>query len=249
MNLPTYKCSIAQGVYVAFVKSIFNHPRTDNPEKDPGLYDWRRPAYKKDDVSQLNRLLKGLSKTKRNNYILPFRFKAYFNGSPNSRKQRVTFKLSYSHSLKAHKKYIETYMPQKNKDEVSEKPALFGSDIDEYNAHMVGTHFKCIISPESQNVDLQLLSRKFIERLERFTGYELYWEGCIHSNTDHRHAHIAINGVDRNGKKVFIPFYDSPKIASRHTCNFILFSSILQRNIIIKIYNTFLLIYYIVHTR
>jgi len=190
---------------VAIDKSIFNHPRKDNPSKDPGLYDWRRPAYKKDDVSQLNKLLKGFPKAKRNSFILPFRFKAFFNGSSNSRKQRVTFKLSYSHSLRAHKKYIETYMPQKNKDEVNEKPALFGSDIDEYSAHMVGTHFKCIISPESQNVDLQLLSRKFIERLERFTGYELYWEGCIHSNTDHRHAHIAINGVDRNGKKVFIP--------------------------------------------
>lgn len=187
------------------IKSIFNHSRNESPEKDSGLYDWRRPAYKKDDVSQFNRLLKGLAKTKKHNFSLPFRYRIKINGSLNSRKQRVTFKLSYSHSFNAHKKYIETYMPQKNKNEVIDKPALFGTDLAEYKAHMDNTHFKCIISPENQNVDLKLLSQKFIERLERFTGYELYWEGCIHTNTEHRHAHIAINGVDKNGKKVFIP--------------------------------------------
>ena len=40
------------------VKSLFNHPKKENPDKDPGLYEWKRPSFHKDDVSQLNRLLK-----------------------------------------------------------------------------------------------------------------------------------------------------------------------------------------------
>ena len=50
---------------MANIKSIFNHPKKENPEKDTGLYDWRRPAYKKDDVGNLNRILKNLTKTKK----------------------------------------------------------------------------------------------------------------------------------------------------------------------------------------
>ena len=49
---------------MADIKSIFNRKVADKPEKDEGLYDWRRPAYKKDDVGNLNLLLKNLSKTR-----------------------------------------------------------------------------------------------------------------------------------------------------------------------------------------
>ena len=49
---------------MANIKLIFNHPKKENLEKDTGLYDWRRPAYRKDDVGNLNRILKNLSKTK-----------------------------------------------------------------------------------------------------------------------------------------------------------------------------------------
>ena len=93
-------------------------------------------------------------------------------------------------------------MPQSEKTEVAEKPELFGTDLSEYEANISKEHFKCIISPESQNVDLRLLTAKLIERLENMTGYKLYWQACIHTNTPHRHAHLAINGTDRNGRKV-----------------------------------------------
>ena len=41
--------------------------------------------------------------------------------------------------------------------------------------------------------------------METLTGYELYWMGCIHRDTDHKHVHVAINGIDRNGKDVRFP--------------------------------------------
>lgn len=195
---------------MANIKSIFNHPKKENPEKDTGLYDWRKPAYKKDDVGNLNRILKHFSKTKsarwhksQNGTFGSGSYNVRSEGSENSRKQRVTFKMSIGHSKESHLKYLKTYMPQTEKSEVEEKPELFGTDLSEYEANMDKDHFKCIISPESQNVDLKLLTGKFIERLENLTGYKLYWESCIHNNTSHRHAHLAINGTDKNGRRVF----------------------------------------------
>lgn len=195
---------------MANIKSIFNHPKKENPEKDTGLYDWRRPAYKKDDIGNLNRILKNLSKTKsarwhklQNGTFGSGSYNVRSEGSENSRKQRVTFKMSIGHSKESHLKYLKTYMPQTEKSEVEEKPVLFGTDLAEYEANMDKDHFKCIISPESQNVDLKLLTEKFIERLENLTGYKLNWESCIHNNTAHRHAHLAINGTDKNVRKVF----------------------------------------------
>lgn len=195
---------------MANIKSIFNHPKKENPEKDTGLYDWRRPAYKKDDVGNLNRILKNLTKTKsarwrksQNGVYGNSGFHVKSEGTENSCKQRVTFKMSIGHSKESHLKYLKTYMPQTEKSEVEEKPKLFGTDLAEYEANMDKDHFKCIISPESQNVDLKLLTEKFIVRLENLTGYKLNWESCIHNNTAHRHAHLAINGTDKNGRKVF----------------------------------------------
>mgnify|MGYP004652332197 FL=1 len=195
---------------MANIKSIFNHPKKENPEKDTGLYDWRRPAYKKDDVGNLNRILKNLTKTKsarwrksQNGVYGNSGFHVKSEGTENSCKQRVTFKMSIGHSKESHLKYLKTYMPQTEKSEVEEKPELFGTDLAEYEANMDKDHFKCIISPESQNVDLKLLTEKFIVRLENLTGYKLNWESCIHNNTAHRHAHLAINGTNKNGRKVF----------------------------------------------
>ena len=196
---------------MANIKLIFNHPKKENLEKDTGLYDWRRPAYRKDDVGNLNRILKNLSKTKsarwhksqNGTFGSGSSYNVRSEGSQNSRKQRVTFKMSIGHSKESHLKYLKTYMPQTEKSEVEEKPELFGTDLSEYEANMAKDHIKCIISPESQNVDLKFLTGKFIERLENLTGYKLNWESCIHNNTAHRHAHLAINGTDKNGRKMF----------------------------------------------
>lgn len=189
---------------MADIKSIFNHPRQENSDKARGLYDWRKPAYRKDDVGNLNRLLKNLAGSRRTDGKFSAGKSSHVKsqGTEDSRRQRVIFKLSVGHSVAAHEKYIQTYMPQSEKTEVAEKPALFGTESSEYAASLDGDHFKCIISPENQDVDLELLARKFIERTERLTGYRLYWKGCIHTNTAHRHAHISINGTDKNGHKV-----------------------------------------------
>ena len=185
------------------LKSIFNHPPKSTPEKDPHLYDWKRPFHSKNDAAYLNKLLKAHSRKKS-----PERFpsgRARLNGNANNRKQRVMFKMSYGNSMDKHKKYIKLYMPQIGKDGVEIPREIFGIDLSEYQKHMTPFHLKLIISPESQKIDLKLLSEAFIRHLEKSTGYEFYWLGTIHTDTEHHHVHLAINGKDKNGKKVRFP--------------------------------------------
>ena len=185
------------------LKSIFNHPPKSNPENVPHLYDWKRPFHGKNDATYLNKLLK--AKRRKSS---PERFssgKVRSNGSENSRKQRVLLKLSYGESSAKHLKYIRLYMPQINKEGVEEKKEIFGSSMEDYMNNIVPRHFKLIISPESQKIDLKLLSEAFIRHLKKSTGYEFYWLGTIHTDTEHHHVHLSINGKDKNGKKVRFP--------------------------------------------
>ena len=185
------------------LKSIFNHPPKSNPENDPHLYDWKRPFHGKNDATYLNKLLKAKRRKSSPERISSGKVRS--NGSENSRKQRVLLKLSYGESSAKHLKYIRLYMPQINKEDVEEKKEIFGSPMEDYMNNIVPRHFKLIISPESQKIDLKLLSEAFIRHLERSTGYDFYWLGTIHTDTEHHHVHLAINGKDKNGKKVRFP--------------------------------------------
>lgn len=194
------------------IKDIFESRQTRDGWEDD-LYKVRKVPYKKDDLRILENLLETSARpkpTRVGSRIGNLYSKGGFGGSgfENGKDQRVMFKLSYNDSagaMKVHQKYLRTYMPQENKDYVTEKPQLFGTDEREYEENMTGLHFKCIISPENQNVDLELLSREFIKRMEVLTGYKFYWRGAIHNDTEHHHAHLCINGKDKNGKDVFFP--------------------------------------------
>ena len=185
------------------LKSIFNHPSKAKPENEPHLYDWKRPFHGKDDGEALNRLLNQKKKRRYLEYHL--NSKARANGSAFNKKQRVSFKMSYANTIEAHRRYIKLYMPQIGKDGVEIPREIFGTDLEEYQKHMTPFHLKMIISPESQKIDLKLLSEAFIRHLEKSTGYEFYWLGTIHTDTEHHHVHLAINGKDKNGKKVRFP--------------------------------------------
>ena len=186
-------------------KDIFNRKKQKNEYSKDDKLKFKKPIYVKDDLETLNRLLKNYTKLKKNYNKVSFvgggkRGSAYKFKEQN---QRVTFKMSYSKSLAAHEKYIKYYMPQENKDYVEEKPILFGISDDEYEKHKVPLNFKCIISPESQDINLETLVKSYIKRVEEHTGYKLCWKGCVHNDTNHRHAHVVINGEDFNGDEVF----------------------------------------------
>ena len=74
---------------------------------------------------------------------------------------------------------------------------------EEYEKYKVPLNFKCIISPESNDIKLETLVESFIKRVENQTGYKLCWRAAVHNDTDHRHAHVVINGKDKDGEDVF----------------------------------------------
>lgn len=194
------------------IKSIFNYEKKDIIERDPGLYRWEKKPYVKDDVKVLNNLLHKLLKKNRSDTCRFKDEKHFFESSlvkSNYKKkennQRVMFKMSYSNSMRQHNKYIKYYMPQMQKDNVIDKPELFGITDEEYEKNKVAGHFKFIVSPENQNVNLKVLINDFIKRIEKLSGYELYWQACIHTDTEHPHGHIVINRKDKNGRKIFFP--------------------------------------------
>ena len=196
------------------IKNIFNYTRTENPSAAPHLMEWDRVRHSKDDVRELRRLLKKCASRRSATWHLSdtWHLKKDSNGYSTSSgrgiksfNQRVMFKMTYSNSMAAHNKFRKNYMIQKEKDEVINKPERFGITDEEYESHQIAGHFKCIISPENPNVDLQILAKDFINRLENLTGYKLYWQGVIHTNTNHPHCHMVINRKDADGHTVTFP--------------------------------------------
>lgn len=176
----------------------------------------RRPRYD-DDADQLKKFIKKLnfslnektSHHKNHTELNHTEQKVYReqNGST-GRKQRCTVKCNYGKSKASHLKFLRCYMPQKNKEEVENKPTLFGNISEaEYKEKAVDKHFKFIISPEKvmDSKQLETFIRYYMDKMERRTGKKYDWQAVVHTNTPHPHAHIVINGVDKDGNDVIIP--------------------------------------------
>jgi hypothetical protein len=114
-------------------------------------------------------------------------------------------KMQYSDSLKAHRLQLEKYLVREGTERDGSRAKLYGTDIEEYRENMAERNFRIFLSPQSDKVDLTALTEKFVKKLEASTGYKLYWEAANHYNTAHPHAHVLINGKDKNGKEVEFP--------------------------------------------
>jgi hypothetical protein len=113
--------------------------------------------------------------------------------------------MNYSKSPAAHFEQLNNYMVREGAGKDGKKAELYGTPEAEYRAHMVGKNFRIFLSPESNNVPLETLAKTFIKKLEMETGKKLYWVGANHYNTAHHHAHLLINGVDKDGREVYFP--------------------------------------------
>jgi hypothetical protein len=120
-------------------------------------------------------------------------------------RQKCTVKMQYSNSTEAHRFQVENYLVLEGKGIDGGRPELYGTDSTEYRNNMVGKNFRIFLSPQSDKIDLQDLSKNFIKRLEQQTGYTLYWQAANHYDTAHPHAHLLINGKDKSGKEVAFP--------------------------------------------
>jgi hypothetical protein len=113
--------------------------------------------------------------------------------------------MQYSNSLDAHRLQLEKYLVREGTERDGSRAKLYGTDIEEYRENMAEKNFRIFLSPQSDKVDLTALTEKFVKKLEASTGYKLYWEAANHYNTAHPHAHLLINGKDKNGKDVEFP--------------------------------------------
>lgn len=138
----------------------------------------------------------------------------YFRtGRGNSpQKQPCVVKMYYTESKEQHLKFLRNYMPQMNKKEVKDKPELFNENYDsvpesvilDYERIASDKGFKFIISPESQNIDMKCLVRQLVCELEHITGFKLSWLAATHTDTEHVHTHLLVNGIDKkSGEEIY----------------------------------------------
>lgn len=120
------------------------------------------------------------------------------------RKQLCSLIAKYRSTGESHDRYI-AYMQKEGKAEDGSSPDLYGTSA-EYKEHEVPKHWRLILSPDSQDVDLDTLTTEFVKKLEKSTGYKFYWLAANHYDTDNKHVHLLINGIDQNGRDVnFLP--------------------------------------------
>jgi hypothetical protein len=67
---------------------------------------------------------------------------------------------------------------------------------------MADKHFKFVISPESQQVDVEALVKTLVKRMEAASGRRFSWVAAVHRDTAHHHAHVLIDGTDKNGEDI-----------------------------------------------
>ena len=61
--------------------------------------------------------------------------------------------------------------------------------------------WKLIVSPEfGDRMDLKRLTRDLVSRIERDLGTAFEWTAVAHYNTEHPHVHIALRGIDNEGR-------------------------------------------------
>ena len=181
----------------------------------------------KDDLKELNKLLKKINGHRQKKY--PDK-KEKKNAKPRTpawprtggragpakltaeQKQRCMAKMYYGDSKESHLKHLKEYMTQKRKANVKEKPVLFGNlSTEKYVEKDTGRYFKWIISPERKmsQSELESLARAYMDKMERKTGRKYDWQAAVHLDTEHPHIHIVINENDHEGKpiKKFDPEY------------------------------------------
>jgi hypothetical protein len=179
-------------------------------QKTPKDLLWQKRVYKKDDMREYRKLCRELDKLLHVKKGSEARVRRGGLRSALSSQQNCVVKLRTGKDAHAHERFIQEYLPQEHKKEVAEKPALYNADgvgeqaLDSYRKAMTGKHFKFIISPESPKVDIPALVKTLVKRMEKISGYSFVWVAATHTDTDHPHAHLLINGADKAGKDVWL---------------------------------------------
>ena len=136
---------------------------------------------------------------------------------PQSYQQRCAVRVTYvgnktSGQWKAHGKYLSresathrTAQRQAGFDEAQQKLDV-AHELDDWQQAGDPRLWKIILSPEfGEKLDMQQLTRHVMAGVEKEMGANVEWIAVAHYNTGHPHAHIAMRGIDRQGREIRLP--------------------------------------------
>ncbi|MDR2864961.1 MAG: hypothetical protein LBV68_05055, partial [Spirochaetaceae bacterium] len=84
------------------------------------------------------------------------------SGFKTDTRQKCIVKTHYSFNMKAHKTQIEKYLTRDGTDINGNAATLYGSDLNEYKKNMVDKNFRIFLSPQSNKIDLENLTKSFV---------------------------------------------------------------------------------------
>ena len=128
--------------------------------------------------------------------------------------QRCAVRITYSRNAvrgqwRAHGRYVarDSAMRIENPDHAAFNDKADALDIASALTEWQGSGdermWKVIISPEfGERVDLRKLTRELMARMGRDLGIVPEWAAVTHHNTEHPHVHVALRGVDSNGRSL-----------------------------------------------
>src|SRR6266403_967126 len=132
--------------------------------------------------------------------------------APRTFNQRVAVRVSYSANKnmgqwKAHGKYVARESATQGGRaaeagfNATDQKLDIATTLDNWQSAGDERLFKIIASPEfADRLNLQKYARELMRRMERDLGTEIEWVAAVHHNTEHPHLHIAVRGVDEEGR-------------------------------------------------
>jgi type IV secretory pathway VirD2 relaxase len=137
--------------------------------------------------------------------------------APRTFNQRVAVRVSYSANKnlgqwKAHGRYVARESATQGGRaaeagfNATEQNLGIATTLDNWQSAGDERLFKIIVSPEfADRLNLQQHARDLMRRMERDLGTQLEWVAAVHHNTEHPHVHIAVRGVDDEGRPLRLP--------------------------------------------
>ena len=137
--------------------------------------------------------------------------------APSTFNQRVAVRVSYSANKnpgqwKAHGRYVARESATQGGKaaeagfNATDQNLSIGTTLDNWQSAGDERLFKIIVSPEfADRLNLKQQARKLMQRMGRDLGTQLEWVAAVHHNTEHPHVHIAVRGVDDEGRPLRLP--------------------------------------------
>src|ERR1700676_2785216 len=178
------------------------HGPNDNPPKSVGVLPW---------LLRLMQMSKRRHET-RSRYVDGGTARA-----PRTFNQRVAVRVSYSANKnmgqwKAHGTYVARESATQGGRaaeagfNATDQRLDIATTLDNWQSAGDERLFKIIVSPEfADYLNLRQHARDLMQRMERDLGTQLEWVAAVHHNTGHPHVHIAVRGVDGEGRPLRLP--------------------------------------------